>query len=243
MRGWPWFCTSDKPTTTFEDAQAAKIAELTRSRRAVADAYEVERQRIERDLHDGAQQHLVAAAIRLGEVSLDAEGDIAALIEAAKADIDAGLRALRHTVRGVSSQLLHDRGLVPALNEAASSYGSHVVVQAPHPLPELSPSVLAAAYFFTTEAMTNAAKYAPGAPVSILVTADTDLRIRVVDEGPGGASFIAGGGLAGMRDRLTAFGGTMRVNSPVGGPTRVSADIPLLLNRGEAGIVTLDQES
>lgn len=71
----------------------------------------MERQRIERDLHDGAQQHLVAAAIRLGEVSLDAEGDIAALIEAAKADIDAGLRALRHTVRGVSSQLLHDRSI------------------------------------------------------------------------------------------------------------------------------------
>ncbi|KQB86839.1 sensor histidine kinase [Corynebacterium lowii] len=221
---------------SHEQRQAQTIAELTASRRAIADAYEVERQRIERDLHDGTQQYLVAASIKLGEATLDAQGQTFDLLRAAKADLDAGLAALRATVRGVHPQVLSDHGLAAAVRDIAASYGPHVSVHTPHELPELSPSVLAAGYFFTAEALTNAAKHAPGAEVSVLLAADAALRITVVDEGPGGATLRAGHGLVGMRERLVAFGGELRLTSPAGGPTRVGCAIPLLLERGESGV-------
>ncbi|MEJ5928516.1 histidine kinase [Corynebacterium sp. H128] len=226
-----WF-SAFQPT---EEVSARRIAELTASRRAVADAYEIERQRIERDLHDGAQQFLVSAMIKLGEAQLDASGPQVELIAAAKADVAEGLSALRKTVRGIQPQVLTDRGLVAALSNVATSYGPHVTVYAPHELPELSASVLAAGYFFTTEALTNAAKYASRAPVSVLITSDESLRISVVDQGPGGATLIDGHGLAGMRERLAAFDATLTISSPVGGPTKVAAAIPLLLDRGQPG--------
>lgn len=222
--------------SSYEEEAARKIAALTASRRAIADAYEIERQRIERDLHDGTQQYLVAAAIKLGEAELDADGGVAKLISAAKQDLEQGLHSLRSTVRGIHPQVLSDRGLVAAVRDRAAAYGPHVEVYAPHPLPRLSPSVLAAGYFFTVEALTNCAKYAPGEKVSVLLTADHSLSISVVDQGAGGARIVPGHGLAGMRDRLEAFGGTLSVRSPEGGPTAVIASIPLLLNRGESGI-------
>lgn len=225
-----------KRKTTNEERQAAEIARLTASRRAIADAYEVERQRIERDLHDGTQQYLVAASIKLGEASLDLTGEAAQLVAAAKKDLDAGLAALRTTVHGIHPQVLKDHGLVAALSDVASSYGPHVSVFAPHPLPSLSPSVLAVGYFFGAEALTNAAKHAPGAPVTVLVTSDADLHISVVDEGPGGAAVVPGQGLAGMAQRLEAFGGALTLSSPPGGLTRVACSIPLLLDRGASGL-------
>lgn len=225
-----------KSQPSNEQRQAAIIAELTTSRRAIADAYEVERARIERDLHDGAQQYLVAASIKLGEAELDAEGPVLALIREAKRDLDAGLNSLRATVHGIHPQVLQDHGLIAALSDVASSYGSHISIFAPHPLPQLSPSVLAAGYFFGTEALTNAAKHAPDAPVSVLVTSDASLHISVVDEGPGGARVIPGHGLAGMAERLAAFGGRMQVHSPEGGPTKINCEIPLLLERGSSGL-------
>ena len=96
--------------------------------------------------------------------------------------------------------------------------------------------MLACGYFFGTEALTNAAKHAPGAPVSVLVIADDSLRITVVDEGPGGAQVVQGHGLAGMAERLAAFGGEMTLSSPPGGPTRLACSIPLLLDRGQSGV-------
>lgn len=222
--------------SSHEQAQAARIAELTRSRRAIADAYEVERQRIERDLHDGTQQYLVAASIKLGEAALEATGPSAALIDAALADLRAGLHSLRATVRGIHPQVLAERGLAAAVADVAATYGPHVSIQVPHPLPKLSPSVLAAAYFFTTEALTNAAKHAPGAEVSVLLTADQDLNVTVVDDGPGGATMVPGHGIAGMHERLVAFGGGVHLISPPGGPTRLRGTIPLLLERGQSGL-------
>lgn len=225
-----------RPTSSFEQEAATKIAELTASRRAVADAYEVERERIERDLHDGTQQYLVAAAIKLGEAELEAEGDVATLISAARSDLDRGLEALRATVHGVHPQVLRDRGLVAAVRDCATTYGPDVEVYAPHPLPELSSSVLAAGYFFSVEALTNCAKHAPGAKVSVLLTADSSLNITVLDQGHGGAEIVPGHGLEGMRTRLEGFGATLELTSPPGGPTQVRASIPLLLERGETGI-------
>lgn len=221
---------------SHEDEQAKRIAQLTKSRRAVADAYENERSRIERDLHDGCQQYLVAASIKLGEAALDATGETAELISAAKNNLDAGLHSLRETVHGIRPQVLEDLGLAAALRETAGSLSPKIEVYSPHPLPKLSSSVLAAGYFFGVEAMNNAVKHASSAAVSVLITADSSLYISVVDRGPGGARFVPGYGLAGMRERLAAFGGQMELSSPGGGPTRVKCSIPLLLKRGQSGI-------
>lgn len=224
-----WFRRAEEST----EAQAAtRIAELTASRRAIADAYEIERRRIERDLHDGAQQYLVAALMKMGEAMLELEGPARELIDAARHDVTAGLESLRSSVNGIHPQVLADHGLAAALKE----HPTRPSVVVPHPLPELSPSVLAAGYFFATEALTNAAKYAPGATVSVLLTADASLRISVVDDGPGGAAFTAGHGLAGMRERLAAFDGGLELSSPKGGPTCVVATIPLLIDRGQPGV-------
>ena len=216
-----------------EQRAAAKIHQLTASRRKIAEAYEVERLRIERDLHDGAQQHFVAAAMKLGEARLDVDSP---LLDDAARDLHNGLDALRRTVRGIHPRELSDHGLIAAIETAAAQYGPHVTVRAPHELPRIDGSVTAAAYFFTAEALTNAAKHAPQEHVSVLVTCDHTLNISVTDQGGGNAHITSGGGLDGMQERIAAFGGTMEVTSPDGGPTTVTARIPLLLFRGESGI-------
>lgn len=219
-----------------EATAARRVHQLTASRRRIAEAYEVERLRIERDLHDGAQQHFVAAAMKVGEARIDTDGSTRALLDDAAADLKRGLETLRRTVRGIHPSELTDRGLVAAVETAAAQYGPHVRVRAPHPLPAIDASVLAAAYFFATEALTNAAKYAKGHPVHILITCDDTLNVIVTDQGDGGANFLPGGGLDGMRERVAAFGGNVELNSPAGGPTTVAARIPLLLFRGESGV-------
>ncbi len=103
-------------------------------------------------------------------------------------------------------------------------------------MPELPEGVLAASYFFATEAIANAAKHAPGASVTVLLVADERLKVSVVDTGPGGARIKPGHGLSGLRERLAAFGGEMTISSPEGGPTQVAASVPLLLFRGEPGV-------
>lgn len=223
------------------EARAAKtIAELTASRRAIVDAYEVERRRIERDLHDGAQQYLVAAAMKVGEASISPavteDPQLKGLLDDASSAIAKGLEALRATVRGIHPQILSEQGLEVALRDVAQNAASPVKVVCPNPLPELPEGVLAAAYFFACEAVANAAKHAPQANVTVLLAADSNLHVSVMDDGPGGAKLLGGHGLVGMRERLAAFGGLLSVSSPVGGPTQVAALIPLLLHRGEPGV-------
>lgn len=224
-----------------EETARAAIAELTASRRAIAEAYEVERRRIERDLHDGTQQYLVAALMRLGEAQtlpvIETDGQLAAQIEHAKQAVSDALTSLRFTVRGLNPRTLTDLGLEVAIREITSGTPGEVILSCPHPLPTMPESVMAAAYFFTSEAVTNACKHAPGATTSVLLIADRDLHVSVVDDGPGGAAIIDGHGLAGMRERLAAFGGSLEVSSPPGGPTHVSARLPLLLNAGESALV------
>lgn len=224
-----------------EEASRAAIAGLTASRRAIAQAYEVERQRIERDLHDGTQQYLVAALMHLGEAQLSstlaADPALAELVAHAKDAVAEGLSSLRLTVRGLSPQTLRDLGLEAAIREAAATASTEVRVTCPHPLPALPEPVMAAAYFFACEAMTNAAKHAPGVDVSVLLTAGDSLQVSVVDAGMGGATIVEGRGLAGMRERLAAFGGSLTLSSPPGGPTHLSARLPLLLDAGESAIV------
>lgn len=216
------------------------MEQLTASRRVIVDAYEIERRRIERDLHDGTQQYLVAAAMMLGEARLSpsvvADAELRGLLDQAQAALAKGLDALRATVRGIHPQVLVEQGLVAALSDVAQAAAAEVRVVCPHPLPQLPEGVLAASYFFACEAIANAAKHAPGAPVTILLTTDSYLRVSVVDAGPGGARLRPGHGLAGMRERLAAFGGDLTISSPPGGPTQVAAAVPLLLNRGEPGV-------
>ncbi|MDO5068447.1 MAG: histidine kinase [Propionibacteriaceae bacterium] len=230
-----------KSSESNEAEAARRIAELTDSRRVIAQAYEVERRRIERDLHDGAQQYLVAAAMKLGEAqlfpALAKDPGAAQLLRDAATAIQEGLQALRRTIQGIHPQLLAQQGLVAALEEVAATAANRVRIVAPHPLPELSEEVLAVGYFFACEAIGNAAKYAPGAGVSVLLASDRNLLVSVVDSGPGGAGFVPGGGLVGMRERLAAVGGRLELSSPPGGPTKLSATIPLLLARGESGVV------
>lgn len=232
---------------------AEAVEQLTASRRTIVEAFEIERARIERDLHDGAQQFIVASSMKVGEALLmldaaRASGDspalaaVESLLVEAQRDTSGALRTLRETVRGVHSRTLTERGLEAAVRELGERFSGSsdpVDVRVPFPLPPLPDGVVSSAWFFASEALTNAAKHAPGAHVSILVVADTALHVSVVDDGPGGALLTGGHGLVGIRERLRTFGGDLTLSSPVGGPTSVVARIPLLLRHGESGVTPL----
>lgn len=200
----------------------------------------MERRRIERDLHDGTQQYLVAAAMKLGEAMLSpsvaADPALRELLGEARSTLRQGLESLRTTVRGIHPSILSERGLAAALEDVAAAAAQDVRIVCPNPLPELPEGVLAAGYFFATEAIANSAKHAPDAPVTVLLVSDDRLRVSVVDAGPGGARIVPGHGLAGLRERLAAIGGELSISSPDGGPTQVVASVPLLLLRGEPGV-------
>lgn len=218
---------------------------VTQARREIVAAFEIERRRIERDLHDGAQQYLVASAMAIGEAQLQLAGvhdDVRATLEptlrrALRLNEDA-LRALRQTVNGIHPKVLSDLGLEYAVRDLCNRMLPSVNVVVPHPLPDLPEGVAAAAYFCVSEGITNVAKYAPGAPTTVLLAADDNLLVSVVDQGPGGATIEQGHGLAGLKERLLAFGGSLECDSPIGGPTSLRAKIPLLLLQGESGIAT-----
>ena len=223
---------------------AQELRAVRDSRRVIVAAFEIERKRIERDLHDGAQQYLVAATMKLGEAGLIVEQDhpdntnrslVAALVEGAHQDAEEALRTLRATVSGIHPQMLSDLGLQAAVNDLAERSGLDVTVRCPHTLPDMPEEVAAVAWFFCSEALTNVAKHAPNATATLLLTADQELHASVVDDGPGGAYLRARGGLAGMRERLAAFGGAMELSSPPGGPTTVTARMPLLLAPASEG--------
>ena len=218
---------------------ARELREVRDSRRVIVSAFEIVRRRIERDLHDGAQQYLVSATMKLGEASSllhdrasTLGGDavlMASLLEGAHRDAEEAMRALRTTVSGIHPQVLADLGLLAAISDMAERSSVDVAVHCPHRLPEMPEGVAAVAWFFCSEALTNIAKHAPKATASILLAADVDLHVSIVDNGPGGARLRDGGGLVGMRERLAAFGGAMELVSPECGPTALSARIPLLL--------------
>ena len=218
---------------------ARELREVRDSRRVIVSAFEIERRRIERDLHDGAQQYLVSAAMKLGEASSLLRGCVstprcdavfmASLLEEAHRDAEEAMRALRSTVSGIHPQVLADLGLLAAISDMVERSSVDVAVHCPHRLPNMPEEVAATAWFFCSEALTNVAKHAPGAAATLLLAADGDLHVSVVDNGPGGAQLRDGGGLVGMRERLAAFGGSLELVSPEGGPTALSARIPLLL--------------
>jgi len=210
---------------------AARVTELEVSRERVVDAAEAERRRIERDLHDGAQQRLVALAMELGRAKARFADDVdaaAALVDQAHIEAKAALSELRALVRGVHPPVLTDRGLDAALSGLAVRCPVPVTVQVTVPL-RPRPAVEAVAYFTVAEALTNIAKHARASHASVVLDGGTRpggaLHIVVSDDGVGGAD-PAGAGLAGLADRIAGVDGTLAVESPPGGPTIVSAVLP-----------------
>ena len=208
---------------------AARVEELKASRARIVEVGLAERRRLERDLHDGAQQRLVALRLQLGMArdSLPADpADADELLEGAMAELDSALEELRELARGIHPAVLADRGLEPALGILARRAPLPVEVTSA-PAERLPAPVEAAAYFVVAEALTNVAKYAQASRASVAVERrNGHALVEVRDDGVGGAEVGAGSGLSGLADRLAALDGRLEVDSPAGGGTTVRAAIP-----------------
>ena len=211
------------------DALRAQVTQLTETRARVVDAADAERRRIERDLHDGAQQHLVALAMNLGrakeKMDSDPEG-ARELVSQAHQEAKDSISALRNVVRGVHPAVLTDRGLDAALSGLASH--SPVPVHLDVDVSERpSTTVEAVAYFVVSEALTNVAKHSGATRADVHVERDGDrLLVSVSDDGHGGATEHPGSGLAGLRDRVAAVDGTFLLQSSPSGGTTVTVEVP-----------------
>ncbi len=211
-------------------ALEARVSELETSRERVVDAAEAERRRIERDLHDGAQQRLVALAMELGRAKAKFADDVDAardLVDQAHAEAKAALTELRDLVRGVHPPVLTDRGLDAALSGLVARCPVPVDMHVDVPV-RPKPAVEAVAYFVVAEALTNVAKHARASHATLVVEGNGfpgTLTVLVTDDGIGGAD-VTGAGLKGLADRVAGVDGTLTVESPHGGPTLISAELP-----------------
>jgi len=210
-------------------ALRARVQTLETTRARVVEAAAEERRRIERDLHDGAQQRLVALAMDLGMAmeKFASEPEAArALVEEAHQEAKRALAELRDLARGIHPAVLSDRGLDAALSALAAR--SPVPVEVEVVLEERLPApVEAIAYFVAAEALVNVAKHAAASAATVTVTRNGDLAVvEVSDDGVGGADPAAGGGLAGLAGRVGGVDGRLTVASPPGGPTVVRAELP-----------------
>jgi signal transduction histidine kinase len=210
-----------------EESQG-RLAELRASRQRLVAAGDEERRRLERNLHDGAQQRLVAIALQLKLIRSRIRRDPAMaeqLADSAVAELALSLEELRELARGIHPAVL-DNGLGPALQALASR--SPVPVTVSYHAPERLPQpVELAAYFVASEALANVAKYARATAVDVRVASDGGaVTIAIADDGVGGASPDNGSGLRGLADRVEALGGQLRVASPPGAGTVVTADLP-----------------
>jgi signal transduction histidine kinase len=208
------------------DRLGDRLVEVTRSRARLVDAFEGERRRIERDLHDGAQQRLVALNVFLGLARLEVPPGSPAHDPLDKAHELArrALSELRELIRGVHPPVLTDRGLAAALHDLAgrSPVPVDVDVRLPGRLPQ---PIEVTAYFVVAEALTNVARHSAARRAGVTAGLDGDrLVLRISDDGVGGADPEAGTGLAGLADRVAAVGGTVLLSSPPGGPTVVQAE-------------------
>ena len=225
----------------------AELSEVTESRSRLVNAFEYERSRIERDLHDGAQQRLVALSMDLGLARLDLEESSEAdrRVVAAQAKANDLIEELRQLVRGIHPRVLTDRGLPAALAELADHcpVPTRVDTEIPGRLPA---HVEGTAYFVVAEALTNVYKHTeanavtvhastvrteagkPGKPGGAGESGESGeiLQVEVTDYGSGGADPAKGSGLTGLKDRVAVMGGTMELFSPKGGPTRIRVELP-----------------
>ncbi len=207
---------------------AERVETLTETRRGALDVQAAELRRIERDLHDGAQARLVALSMQLGraEEGLADRPEIAALVRQARSEATAANAELRDLARGIAPPVLADRGLAAAVEALGTRAPLPVTVDA-----RLSrrpaPVVESAAYFVVAESLTNVAKHAPGAAAAVTLRLDDEvLDVTIADDGRGGADASAGSGLDGLRRRVAALDGEMKIVSPAGGGTRIEVRLP-----------------
>jgi signal transduction histidine kinase len=206
----------------------ARVEELRVSRMRIVQAADEARRRLERDLHDGAQQHLVSLALDLRMLKArlgDSEG--AQLVDELSGKLATALAELRELARGIHPAVLTERGLAPAIESLALRAPLPVEVDVDIGAERPAPPIEAAAYFLVSEALTNVVRYAQagGARVAVRRRAD-DIVVEVRDDGVGGADMRSGSGLRGLADRIAALGGELRVTSPPGGGTSVVGRIP-----------------
>ncbi|WP_423229704.1 MULTISPECIES: sensor histidine kinase [Streptomyces] len=208
---------------------ARRVDEVTESRAGVVDAADAERRRIERDLHDGAQQRLVSMAVNLGlaKVTLtDLPEDARKVIDEAHREAKAAIQELSDLVRGLHPAVLEDRGLDAALSGIADRAPLPVRVRvdlASRP----APAIEAVAYFVVSEALANVVKHAQASRAEVTVERFGGILLVVVsDDGVGGADESGGTGLAGLAKRVASVDGTFSISSPVGGPTVVTVELP-----------------
>jgi signal transduction histidine kinase len=211
-------------------ANAEAQAALAASRARIVAAADEARRRIERDLHDGAQQRLVTVALQLRELQATAPpeaGDLAGRLDGVVAGLDAALAELREIARGIHPTLLSQGGLGPAM--AALARRCPIPVDLQVQMADRVPGPIeVAAYYVASEALANAAKHAHATAAEVAVTAGEGvLRVRVRDDGGGGATVGRGSGLIGLKDRVEAFGGRITLDSPPGAGTTLEVQIPL----------------
>lgn len=203
----------------------AQLAEVRASRARIVEAADSERRRVERDLHDGAQQRLVALAIRLDQArgSVSGAGE---LIDATTAELLLAIGEVRDLAHGLHPTILTERGLAAAVESLAER--TPIPVRASVTDERLTPEAEAAAYFLVAESVTNAVKHSGASEVQVSadLTDAGDLDVVIRDDGKGGASTQSGSGLQGLVDRVVAVGGTLAIDSPPGGGTTIRAQIP-----------------
>ena len=205
-------------------SNATTQTELIASRTRIVEAAYEQRRRVVRDLHDGAQQRLVEALITLQLAQ--ARGEDTPLIAEGVEHVRAAITELRELARGIHPAILTHRGLAAAVEALAHRTPLPVAVEIPND--RYPPSVESAAYFVVAEALTNVAKYANAGAARVTATSsDGWLMLTIEDDGVGGARASTGSGLSGLHDRIAALNGTLAVDSPANGGTRIRAEIPL----------------
>ncbi len=215
---------------------AERVVELSATRAGAVATHSAELRRIERDLHDGAQAHLVALSMRIG-LARQAYGQDAEaarkLLDDAQDQAEEALAGLRHVVRGIHPPVLTDRGLAGAVRALAAGSGLEVTVtveglaDGAEDGTRAPAAVEAAAYFVVAEALSNAAKHSGAAQAAVELTRSAGLlRVCVRDEGTGGAVENGGTGLTGVRRRVAALDGSVELTSPAGGPTVLEVALP-----------------
>ncbi|WP_030233575.1 sensor histidine kinase [Streptomyces sp. NRRL S-350] len=214
------------------EALERRVEEIAESRAGLVDAVDAERRRIERDLHDGAQQRLTSLAMNLGlarRTLKDVPPEVMQVIVDAHEEAQAAIDELRDLVRGLHPAVLEDRGLDAALSGIAARSPLPVRLDVDLSQP-VAPTVEAVAYFTVSEALTNVAKHARAARIDLSVrTAGGRLFLVVTDDGVGGADPSRGTGLTGLRKRAASVDGTLSVLSPLGGPTTITVELPCAL--------------
>ncbi|MEU2390465.1 histidine kinase [Streptomyces sp. NPDC007369] len=205
----------------------AQLAEVRASRRRITAAADAERQRLERDLHDGAQQRLLGIGFALGALrGRLGESPNRVLVDELEQELRSAIRELRDIAQGIRPSILTDQGLVPALASLARRAATHVVLDL-QISGRFSPITEATAYYLVSEALQNVVKHASGVPACVRVIHEADrLVIEVSDNGPGGASLTSGTGLPGLADRVDAVGGTLDIRSFPGCGTLLRAELP-----------------